>query len=335
LEEGVEHLPAEDIFLAKEEKRGQDSLMIVTPLKYKTQSPYNILTIDVEDWFHASALAEKINSVGVDRCQSRVSCSLHRVLDLLDEEETKATFFVLGSVAERFPEIVRAIKQRNHEVASHGFAHHNIHSQTREVFKEDVRRSLSVLENITGEKIKGYRAPNFSITTESLWAYEILAGLGIEYSSSIFPTKHILQAYGIPQAPKDPFILRSDDGKSIVEFPLSTVRILGKSFPFGGGAYLRLFPYWYSKWSIRRLNRGGKPATIYFHPWELDPDQPRLDLNLLARTRHYFNLDIMETKIRGLLKAFRFQSIEETLQDDLAPTPVLSQAVRHQIGKPN
>ena len=309
--------------------------MIITPLKYKAQSPCNILTIDVEDWFHASTLAEKINSVGVDRWQSRISGTLRRVLDLLEEEETKATFFVLGSVAERFPEIVRAIKQRNHKVASHGFAHHSIYSQTKEEFKEDVRRSLSVLENITGDKIKGYRAPNFSITTESLWAYEILAGLGIEYSSSIFPTKHILQAYGIPQAPKDPFILRLDDGKSIVEFPLSTVRILGKCFPFGGGAYLRLFPYWYSKWSIKRLNRGGKPATIYFHPWELDPDQPRLDLNLLARTRHYFNLDIMETKIRRLLKTFRFQSIEETFQDSLVKIPDLSQAVRCQMGKPN
>jgi len=305
--------------------------MIVTPLNYKTQSPYNILTIDVEDWFHASALTEKINSGGVDEWQSRISRTLCRVLNLLEEEKTKATFFVLGCVAERFPEIVQSIKQRKHEIASHGYAHNSIYSQTKEEFKKDVRKSLLILENITKDKIKGYRAPNFSITTESLWAYEILAGLGIEYTSSIFPTKHILHAYGIPQAPKDPFILKLDNGKSIAEFPLSTVRILGKYFPFGGGAYLRLFPYWYNKWSIMRLNRKGRPAVIYFHPWELDPDQPKLDLKLLARTRHYFNLDIMETKIRDLLKTFRFQSIEETLQDSLRTTPALSQAFHNQM----
>ncbi len=304
--------------------------MLFTPLNCKTQSPYNILTIDVEDWFHASALTEKIKSLGVDEWQSRISHTLHRVLNLLEEEKARATFFVLGCVAERFPEIVQVIKQRGHKIASHGYAHNSVYSQTKEEFKKDVERSLLILENITGDKIKGYRAPNFSITTDSLWAYEILADLGIEYTSSIFPTKHILHAYGIPQAPKDPFILKLDDGKSIVEFPLSTVRILGKYFPFGGGAYLRLLPYWYNKWSIKRLNRIGKPALIYFHPWELDPDQPKLDLNLLTRTRHHFNLDIMETKIRKLLKSFRFQSIEETLRDSLKTTPALSQAVHHQ-----
>ncbi len=301
--------------------------MLITPLNCKTQSPYNILTIDVEDWFHASALTEKINSV--DEWQSRIPQTLHRVLNLLEEEKAKATFFVLGSVAERFPEIVQTVKQRGHKIASHGYAHTSIYSQTKEEFEKDVKRSLLILEDITKDKIKGYRAPNFSITTDSLWAYEILADSGIEYTSSIFPTKHILHAYGIPQAPKDPFVLKLDNGKSIVEFPLSTVRILGKYFPFGGGAYLRLLPYWYNKWSIKRLNRRGKPAVIYFHPWELDPDQPRLDINLLARTRHYFNLDIMETKIRKLLKSFRFQSIEETLQNSLKTNPTLSQAVHN------
>jgi polysaccharide deacetylase family protein (PEP-CTERM system associated) len=301
--------------------------MIVTPLNCKTQSPCNILTIDVEDWFHASALTEKVNSVGVNGSQSRILHALCRVLELLDEHKTSATFFVLASGAERFPEIVQAIKQRKHEIASHGFAHESIYSQTKEEFRRDVRRSLSILEEITGDKIKGYRAPNFSITTDSLWAYEILADSGIEYTSSIFPTKHILHAYGIPQAPEDPFVLKLENGSSIVEFPLSTVRILGKHFPFGGGAYLRLLPYWYNKWSIKRLNSQGKPAIIYFHPWELDPDQPKLDINLVARTRHYFNLDIMETKIRKLLKAFRFQSIEDTLRDSLRADPILAQTV--------
>ena len=304
--------------------------MIATPLNCKIQSPYNILTIDVEDWFNASALREKINSVGADESQSRILHTVHRVLELLEEEKTSATFFVLASVAEKFPEIVKAIKQKNHEIASHGFAHKSVYSQSREEFRRDVKRSLSILEDITEGKIKGYRAPNFSITTESLWAYEILADLGIEYTSSVFPTKHILHAYGIPQAPKDPFILESD-GRSIVEFPLSTVRILGKHFPFGGGAYLRLLPYWYNQWSIKKLNRRGKPAVIYFHAWELDPDQPRLDLDLLARTRHYFNLDIMETKIRKLLKAFRFQSFEETLQDSIRATPAVSHAAPNRI----
>jgi len=304
--------------------------MIVTPLNCKTQSPYNILTIDVEDWFHASALTGKVNSVGAKQSQSRILHALYRVLDLLEEHKSRATFFVLASVAERFPEMVQTIRQRNHEIASHGFAHESIYLHTKEEFRRDVRRSLSILEEITNDKIKGYRAPNFSITTDSLWAYEILADLGIEYTSSIFPTKHILHAYGIPQAPKDPFILELENGSSIVEIPLSTVRILGKHFPFGGGAYLRLLPYWYNKWSIKKLNSKGKPAIVYFHAWELDPDQPKLDIDLVARTRHYFNLDIMETKIRKLLKAFRFQSIEDALQDSLRATPALSQAVHHQ-----
>jgi polysaccharide deacetylase family protein (PEP-CTERM system associated) len=305
--------------------------MFATTLNYKTHSPHNILTIDVEDWYHASALTEKIKSADGDERESRIWRTTNRVLNLLEEEKARATFFVLGAVAERFPEIVQRIKQRRHKIASHGYAHNSIYSQTKEEFKKDVKRSVLILENITGEKIKGYRAPNFSITADSLWAYEVLADSGIEYSSSIFPTKHILHAYGIPHAAKNPFILKLDNGKSIVEFPLSTVRIWGIHFPFGGGAYLRLFPYWYNQWSIKRLNRKGKPAVVYFHPWELDPDQPRLGLNLLARTRHYFNLDIMETKIRKLLKAFRFQSIEETLQDSLETTSTPSQAVYNQI----
>jgi polysaccharide deacetylase family protein (PEP-CTERM system associated) len=307
--------------------------MIVTPLNWKSQSPYNILTVDVEDWFHASALREKIDSVGVDERQSRILHALGRVLELLEEQETKATFFVLGSVAERFPEIVKTISQKKHEIASHGFAHSSIYSRTEEEFKRDVKRSVSILERITGDKIRGYRAPNFSITTDSLWAYEILADLGIEYTSSVFPTKHILHAYGIPQAPKDPFVLRLNSGKRILEFPLSTVRIFGRHFPFGGGAYLRLLPYWYNKWSIKRLNRRGKPAIVYFHAWELDPDQPSLDLDLLTRTRHYFNLDVMETKIRKLLKTFRFQSIQETLQDGLNITSAVSQTIHNHTCK--
>jgi polysaccharide deacetylase family protein (PEP-CTERM system associated) len=306
-------------------------MMIATPLNYQTQSPYNLLTIDVEDWFHASALTAKISSGDGNVPHSRILHTIHRVLDLLEEENARATFFVLASVAEKFPEIVEAIKQRKHEIASHGFAHRSIYSQTRQEFKRDVKKSLSILEDITKDKIKGYRAPNFSITADSLWAYDILADMGIEYASSVFPTKHILHAYGIPHAPKDPFILELDNGKSILEFPLSTVRIFGRHFPFGGGAYLRLFPYWYSRWSIKRLNRSGKPAVVYFHAWELDPDQPKLDLDLLTRTRHYFNLDIMEIKIRKLLKAFQFQSIEDTLKDTLRRTPALSQAVQNQM----
>ncbi len=304
--------------------------MIITPLNRKVRFPYNILTIDVEDWYHASALREKISSVGAHELQSRILRPLHRVLELLDEEKATGTFFVLAGVAEKFPQIVEVIMQRKHEIASHGFAHNSIYSQTKEEFKRDVARSLSILQDITGGKIRGYRPPNFSIRTDSLWAYQILADLGIEYTSAIFPTKHIVHAYGIPQAPKDPFILKLDKGKSIIEFPLSTVRILGKHFPFGGGAYLRLFPYWYNEWSIKSLNRRGKPAIVYFHPWELDPNQPRLDLDLLARIRHYFNLDIMETKIRKLLRTFRFRSIEETLEESLQATPPPSQAIHHQ-----
>jgi polysaccharide deacetylase family protein (PEP-CTERM system associated) len=232
---------------------------------------------------------------------------------MLDETQTKATFFILGWIAERYPELVLEIDRNGHEVASHGYEHRVVYEQGESEFRNDIERSLSVLERITGKKVKGYRAPNFSITSRSLWAYDILEESGIRYTSSIFPAKHIFQVYGMSQAPRFPFELILKNGRRIKEFPLSTVVIFGKQMPLGGGAYLRIMPYWYNQWAIKRINQQGHPAIVYFHPWEIDPHQPRKELSTMSRFRHYFNLDIMELKIRSLLKDFVFCPVREFL----------------------
>jgi polysaccharide deacetylase family protein (PEP-CTERM system associated) len=273
----------------------------------------NILTIDVEDWFQVEALKERISYQEWGNCESRLTSNLLRILEVLKENRTKATFFILGWIAERFPEIVLEIDKHGHEIASHGYAHRVVYEQKESEFRDDIKKSLTILEGLIKRKVTGYRAPNFSITDRSLWAYEILAELGIEYTSSVFPAKHIFQVYGISQAPWFPFVLSLKNGYRMKEFPLSTIEILGKRIPLGGGAYLRIMPYWYNKWAIKKLNQQGYPAIVYFHPWEIDPLQPKQDLGLLGRFRHYFNLDIMELKIRMLLKDFQFGSIGEFL----------------------
>lgn len=273
----------------------------------------NILTIDVEDWFQVEALKERISYQEWDNCEHRVMSNILRILEILNENRTKATFFILGWIAERFPQVVLEIEKHGHEIASHGYAHRVVYEEKEIEFKNDIKKSLTILEGLINRKVTGYRAPNFSITDRSLWAYEILAELGIEYTSSVFPAKHIFQVYGISQAPRFPFVLSLKNGNRIKEFPLSTIEILGRQMPLGGGAYLRIMPYWYNKWAINKLNKQGHPAIVYFHPWEIDPLQPRQDLGLLGRFRHYFNLDIMELKIRMLLKDFQFGTISDFL----------------------
>ncbi|MGB8658706.1 MAG: XrtA system polysaccharide deacetylase [Candidatus Zixiibacteriota bacterium] len=273
----------------------------------------NILTIDVEDWFQVEALKKCISYHEWNSCESRVLSNVLRVLKFLDENKAKATFFILGWVAERLPQVVLEINRYGHEIASHGYAHRVVYEQKEIEFKDDMKRSLAVLERLIKKKVIGYRAPNFSITDRSLWAYEILAELGIEYSSSVFPTKHIFQIYGLSQAPRFPFVLNLKNGSRIREFPLSTVEIFGRPMPFGGGAYLRIMPHWYNKWGIKKINQQGHPAIVYFHPWEIDPLQPKQNLGVLGKFRHYYNLDIMELKIRMLLRDFQFGAISEFL----------------------
>jgi polysaccharide deacetylase family protein (PEP-CTERM system associated) len=271
----------------------------------------NALTVDVEDWFQVTNFENVIRRDDWDACQSRVDINVRRILDLFAAHQVRATFFVLGWIAERHPELVRTIRRHGHEISTHGYAHIQIQSQSREEFRRDVSQAISILEDILGEKIIGYRAPSYSIIPDTMWAWELLADLGIRYDSSIFPIKH--DRYGVAALPRFPFTIDLKEGRELMEFPLSTVRILGRNIPFAGGGYLRLYPYWFVKWAVRRVNRQGHPAIFYLHPWEIDPFQPRQRVHLLRRLRHYTNISATERKIRLLLGDFRFASIQDVL----------------------
>ena len=271
----------------------------------------NALTVDVEDWFHVSLFRHKIRRDEWDQMKSTVVENTCRVLNLFAQKNVRATFFVLGWVAERFPEIVAAIKELGHEVASHGYGHQIVYELTREEFLRDVGKSLKILEGITGEPVRAYRAPSYSITKGSLWAWETLAQLGIQYDSSVFPVKHDL--YGIPDAPRFPFEIRLASGPALVEFPLSTVVLMGKNVPMAGGGYLRLYPHWFIRNSVRRINAEGKPAILYFHPWEVDCDLPRIPLGRLKTLRHYGNICLTEGRLLRLLDEFAFGTLSEVL----------------------
>ena len=283
----------------------------------------NALTIDVEDYYHVSAFEAVVPFADWERYESRVEKNTHRILDLLDAHTTKATFFVLGWVVERHPRLIRTLVARGHEVASHGYAHRRVYTQTTEQFRTETRRSKRLLEDTLGQPIRGYRAASYSITVQSLWALDVLREEGFVYDSSIFPIRHDL--YGIPSHPRFCHVIPGQSGASLVEFPLSTLRLGGTNFPIAGGGYLRLFPYTYTRWGIRHLNRQeGQPAVVYLHPWELDPEQPRLPAGKLSRFRHYTNLHKMEERFVRLLQDFSFGTMSEVLQ-----TRGLLDAVRH------
>jgi polysaccharide deacetylase family protein (PEP-CTERM system associated) len=272
----------------------------------------NALTIDVEDYYHVSAFEAVVPFADWERYESRVEKNTHRILDLLDTYMTKATFFVLGWVVERHPGLIRTLVARGHEVASHGYAHQRVYTQTPEQFRTETRRSKRLLEDTLGQPIHGYRAASYSITAQSLWALDVLREEGFVYDSSIFPIRHDL--YGIPSHPRFCSMISGQSGAPLVEFPLSTLRLGGTNFPIAGGGYLRLFPYAYTHWGIRYLNRReGQPAVVYLHPWELDPAQPRLPAGKLSRFRHYTNLHKMEERFVRLLQDFSFGTMAEVL----------------------
>ena len=272
----------------------------------------NAISVDVEDWFHVSLFRHCIRPSDWDQLESTVVANVCRILNLFSRYHVRATFFVLGWVAERYPEIVVAIQEQGHEIASHGYQHQIIYEQTRDAFYQDVKRSIHILESITGQKIRGYRAPSYSITRSSLWAWEKLVELGLEYDSSIFPVRHDL--YGIADAPRFPFKIKVKNKGELVEFPISTIRILGKNIPIAGGGYLRLYPYWFFKKGIEQINAEGKPAIIYFHPWEIDPHIPRIAVNKLRYFRHYGNLALTEERLVQLLQNFRFGTVQQVLK---------------------
>jgi polysaccharide deacetylase family protein (PEP-CTERM system associated) len=271
----------------------------------------NALTVDVEEYFHPNAMDAAVSPAQWNSLPHRVEGNTGRVLDLLKEHGVRATFFVLGWVAERWPGLVRRIADAGHELASHGYAHRLVYKLGPEKFREDVVRGKRLLEDCAGRRIRGFRAASYSIVPETPWALDILVEEGFEYDSSIFPVYHDL--YGIPGFNRFPVRVRCAAGE-ITEIPPSTVRLLGRNLPVAGGGYLRLFPYALTQWSIRRINRrDGAPAMVYVHPWEFDAAQPRLAAPVKSRLRHYTNLGATEPRLRRLLHEFRFAPLSEAM----------------------
>jgi polysaccharide deacetylase family protein (PEP-CTERM system associated) len=274
----------------------------------------NALTFDVEEYFHAEAFAQVLRPEEWLAQESRVVASTERILDLLDREHVRATFFVLGWVAARQPALVREIASLGHEIGCHGYGHRMIQHLTRSEFERDVTRAKSALEDVTGHAVLGYRAPTFSIMRETLWSLEVLCEAGFRYDSSIFPIVH--DRYGIPDAPRFPHRLKAANGCELAEFPLSTVMLLGRRVPVAGGGYFRLFPYSFTRRALRWINRlDGQPAMVYLHPWELDPDQPRLPVGPLTRFRHLVNVSKTEGRLVRLLGDFAFAPAAEVLAE--------------------
>jgi len=269
------------------------------------------MTVDVEDYFHVSVFDGVLPRASWDSMESRVVANTERLLDLFDEHAVRGTFFVLGWVAERFPDLVRSIAARGHELASHGYAHRLVYEQTPDVFRDDVRRAKALIEDISGRRVKGYRAPSFSVTERSLWALDVLLEEGHRYDASIFPIRH--DRYGIPDAPRWPHAMPRGGGE-LFEVPGSTVRLGGTNVPVAGGGYFRILPYAWTRWGIARLNQvEGQPAIFYLHPWEIDPQQPRLRASALGRFRHYRNLHLTERRLRALMSDFAFGPLDRVL----------------------
>jgi len=271
----------------------------------------NALTVDVEDYFHVSAFAKSIDRKDWGDIPLRVVDNTQRLLQLFANSEVKATFFVLGWVAERVPELVREIAAEGHEVGCHGYSHELVYNQSPEVFRQETIRSKSLLEDIIQATVYGYRAASYSITDRSLWAIDVLCEAGFTYDSSIFPVRH--DRYGIPGSPEYPYELESPNGQTLTEFPLSTANILGYRLPVAGGGYFRLYPYWVSKFGLSQINREGHPFIFYIHPWEIDPSQPRVAAHWFSRYRHYNNLNKFETRLSRLIKDFRFGNVMDVL----------------------
>jgi polysaccharide deacetylase family protein (PEP-CTERM system associated) len=272
----------------------------------------NGMSIDVEDYFQVSAFDRVVRRETWDDLESRVCANTDRLLALFDESGVRATFFVLGWVAARFPALVRRIADARHEIASHGYAHRLVYEQNRDEFREDVRSAKDLLEDTSGVAVYGYRAPSYSITGRSLWALDVLIEEGYRYDTSIFPIHH--DRYGIPGAPRHVHVLKRASG-SIVEVPGSTVRWGSVNLPIAGGGYFRLLPYWWTRRGIARLNRlERQPAIFYLHPWEIDPEQPRIPVPAATRVRHYANLGKTEGRLRRILEDFRFTTIGSVVQ---------------------
>ena len=293
----------------------------------------NAMTVDVEDYFQVSAFEKHISRDKWDVLPCRVEANTNRVMDLFDKHNVKATFFMLGWVAERYPQLIRRIVDHGHELASHGYSHVRVTQQQPHEFREDVIRTKKLLEDIGGVVVRGYRAASYSIGARNLWALKVLEETGHLYSSSIYPIKHDL--YGMPEAPRFAFYPHHDQG--LLEIPVTTVSLFDKKLPCGGGGYFRFFPYALSRWAMNRVNQNdGQPCIFYFHPWEIDAEQPRQKgISAKTRFRHYLNLHRMEHRLDTLLKDFRWDRMDRLFLDatvDAKPAavwPVRSTVVPH------
>ena len=277
----------------------------------------NALTIDVEDYFQVSAFAPYIRRSEWDTRECRVERNVGRILELLSQQDIKATFFTLGWLAERYPQLVRAIVAGGHELASHGYGHERASDLSREAFTQDVTRAKKLLEDLGGKAVLGYRAPSFSIGTANLWAFDVLAATGHQYSSSVYPIKH--DHYGMPDSPR--FAYRLANG--LLEVPVTTLRVMNRNLPSSGGGYFRLLPYALSRWMLRKVNREDRESAVfYFHPWEIDPGQPRIaGIDAKTRFRHYVNIGRTEGRLQSLMQDFRWGRMDQIfLPRPTAPT---------------
>jgi polysaccharide deacetylase family protein (PEP-CTERM system associated) len=272
----------------------------------------NAMTVDVEDYFQVSAFAPYIRREDWDSRECRVERNVGRILELLAERQTHATFFTLGWVAERYPQLVRRIVDGGHELASHGYGHQRATELSPEAFSQDVTRAKKLLEDLSGTAVQGYRAPSFSIGTSNLWAFDTLVRAGYRYSSSIYPIKH--DHYGMPDSPR--FAYRV--GAGLLEIPVTTLRMMNRNLPSSGGGYFRLLPYGLSRWMLRRVNREDRePAIFYFHPWEIDVGQPRIaGIDAKTRFRHYVNIGRTERRLQSLLRDFSWGRMDRIFLPD-------------------
>lgn len=280
-----------------------------TPSPTATNRIRNAMTIDVEDYFQVSAFAGHISRDSWPTLSCRVERNIDLILSVLDASQVKATFFTLGWIAERYPAMVKRIVDNGHELASHGYGHLRASDQSPEEFMHDISSSKHILEDIGGQQVLGYRAPSFSIGRQNLWALDSLLQAGYRYSSSIYPVKH--DHYGMPDAPRFAFYPNGEDG--LLEIPITTVRIMDRNLPAGGGGFFRLFPYQLSRWLLQRVNQQDKQSGIfYFHPWEVDPGQPRQqNIGMKTRFRHYVNLARTENRLRALTRDFQWDRMDK------------------------
>lgn len=279
----------------------------------------NIVTVDVEEYFQVSNFEKAISRAEWDSFASRIALPIQKLLEMFASRQVKATFFVLGWVAQRQPRLIREIHLSGHQIGSHSTWHRLVYEQSPEEFRRDLRESIAILSDITGSAVTAYRAPSFSITEKSLWAFEILAEEGIRYDASVFPIYH--DRYGLPKAPVIPFQIRTQAGP-IWEVPASVARISALNIPVAGGGYFRLYPYWLTCALCQKIQREGRPVLAYIHPWELDPDQPRIPrLRWSARFRHYVNLTKTEHKLSRLLEDFHWNTLEAGVNHWIARHP--------------